>query len=88
MRLLCCFVLLLIVGCGKPVKNDKPIAMDQVPEPAMKAALAAAKEKFPDVKFQSATLRPNGIYEITGKSKTGKVHDVEVTAEGEVMEVE
>ena len=88
MRLLCCFVLLLVAGCGKPVKQDKPIAMDQVPEPAMKAALAAAKQKFPDVKFHSATLRPNGVYEITGRSKTGKLHDVEVTALGEVMEVE
>lgn len=88
MRLLCCFVLLLIVGCGKPVKNDKPIAMDQVPEPIMKAAEAAIKEKFPDVKFHTATLRPNGVYEITGKSKTGKTHDVEITAEGKVVEVE
>ena len=88
MRFLCCVVLLLVAGCGKPAPQDKPIAMDQVPEPAMKAALAAAKEKFPDLKFHSATLRPNGVYEITGKSKTGKVHDVEVTAAGEVMEVE
>ncbi|HEY2837864.1 MAG TPA: hypothetical protein VGJ26_01860 [Pirellulales bacterium] len=81
-------VLLLVAGCGKPVKQDQPVALDKVPEPVMKAALTAIKEKFPDVKFHSATLRPNGVYEITGKSKTGKVHDVELSASGEVLEVE
>jgi hypothetical protein len=76
------------MGCGKPAKNDKPIALQDVPEVAMKAAMAVAKERLPDVKFHSATLRPNGVYEITGKSKNGKVHDIEVTAAGEIVEVE
>jgi hypothetical protein len=88
MRLLFCTVLLLVAGCGKPAKKEQVVTLDNVPEIVMKAAVAAAKEKFPDLKFQSASMKPNGVYEITGKTKNGKVHDVEVTAAGEVVEVE
>lgn len=88
-RLLCMLLLLLQAGCGEKAKqSDKPITLDQVPEAAMKAATAAAKKAFPDVKFETATLRGENIYELTGKSKNGKVHDVEVTDAGEILEVE
>jgi len=88
MRLLVCVVLLLVAGCSRPARKEQTLALDQVPEVAMKAAVAAAKARFPDLKFQSVSMKPNGDYEITGKTKNGKVHDVEVTATGEIVEVE
>jgi hypothetical protein len=88
MRFLAFAAVLLVVGCGKPAKPVQTVAMDQVPEVVMKAATAAAKEKFPDLKFQSVSMKPNGVYELSGKTKNGKVHDVEVTPAGEVVEVE
>jgi hypothetical protein len=89
MRKLLCIAVVLLAGCGEKAKqSDKPITLDQVPEAAMKAAQAAAKKAYPDVKFETATLRGENVYELTGKSKNGKVHDVEVTATGEVLEVE
>jgi hypothetical protein len=87
MRLILC-VLVLVVGCSKPVKQDKPITLEEVPEVVMKAAKAAAKKNFPDIKFETVTIKRNGDYEITGKTKNGKVHDVEVSPTGEVTEVE
>lgn len=81
--------LITLAGCGEKAKqSDKPITLDQVPEAAMKAATAAAKKAYPDMKFETATLRGENVYELTGKSKNGKVHDVEVTATGEILEVE
>jgi len=89
MRFWICVALLTIAGCGRSVaKKEEQVPLDKVPEAAMKAAEKAIREKFPDVKFHSATRRSNGVYEITGKSKTGKIHDVEVTATGEITEVE
>ncbi len=89
MRKLLCVAVVLLTGCGEKAKqSDKPVTMDQVPEAAMKAAQAAAKKAYPDLKFETATLRGENVYEITGRSKNGKVHDVEVTATGEVLEVE
>lgn len=89
MRKTLCVAVLLLAGCGEKAKqSDKPITLDQVPEAAMKAAKAAAKKAYPDVKFETATLRGENVYELTGKSKNGKIHDVEVTATGEVLEVE
>jgi hypothetical protein len=44
--------------------------------------------ELPDVTFDRAVIKANGIYEINGKDKKGKVRDVEMTAAGEVTEVE
>ncbi len=88
-RLLIASALFAVIGCGRaPAKNDQVLTLDQVPEPAMKAALEAAKKNFPDLKFHSVSLRSNGVYEISGKTKNGKIHDVEVKADGEIVEIE
>lgn len=71
------------VGCGDRSK-DVNVPLDQVPEPAMKVA----KEKLTDVKFEQAWKRPNGNYEIRGKAKNGKVRDIQVKPNGEVVEVD
>ncbi|HEY2759951.1 MAG TPA: hypothetical protein VGI75_04390 [Pirellulales bacterium] len=82
-------LVLLISGCSNadvPQKNSIPL--DQVPSVVMNAAVKAAKEKFPDLKFETAWKKPSGVYEITGKTKSGKTHDVEVKDSGEITEVE
>jgi hypothetical protein len=83
-------VVAAIAGCGRQEakKGAEAIPLDQLPPVALEAATKAAREKLPGVKLERAYLKKDGRYEITGKSKTGKIHDVEVTASGEVLEVE
>ncbi len=81
-RFLALIVLATLAGCAK--QPSKPIPLEQVPESLMKIS----HEKLPDVKFDRAVIKANGIYEISGKDKKGKVRDVEMTAAGEVTEVE
>jgi hypothetical protein len=82
-------LVLLVGGCAKTETAQKnSVPLDKVPATAMDAATKAAKEKFPDLKFESAWKKPTGVFEIVGKTKSGKVHDVEVTEAGEITEVE
>jgi hypothetical protein len=74
---------LVLAGCASRAA-DAPIPLDQVPASIMKIS----QEKLPDVKFDRAVKRADGSYEISGKDKKGKVRDVELTASGEVTEVE
>jgi hypothetical protein len=76
-------VLIAVCGCARRTP-DAPIALDQIPASIMKIS----QEKLPDVKFDRAVKRSDGSYEISGKDKKGKVRDVELTATGEVTEVE
>jgi hypothetical protein len=69
------------VGCNQEQKKE-PVPLDQIPEPAMKAA----KERLPNVTFERALKKPNGEFEILGKDKDGKVREVEVTPAGKVVE--
>ena len=76
-------------GCSKGEKPESPqmLSLDQVPEPVMKAA----KEKLPDVTFDSAWKakeRGQEVYEVRGKTSAGKVFEVEVTPDGTVVAVE
>jgi hypothetical protein len=70
------------VGCAEA--PGKPIPLEEVPASILKTS----QEKLPDVKFDRATKRADGSYEISGKDKKGKVRDVELTADGVVTEVE
>ena len=76
-------VLAAISGCASRTP-DAPIPLNQVPASIMKIS----QEKLPDVKFDRAVKRSDGSFEISGKDKKGKVRDVELTATGEVTEVE
>lgn len=71
-----------LAGCSQ--QTSAPVPLDQVPKSIMKIS----REKLPDVKFDRAVKRADGSYEISGKDKKGKVRDVELTATGEVTEVE
>ena len=61
--------------------------LDKVPPSVVKVA----EEKLPGVKFDSAykeTKDGKEVYELRGKTKEGKIRDVEVTADGKVLEVD
>ncbi|MBX6311840.1 MAG: PepSY domain-containing protein [Isosphaeraceae bacterium] len=74
-----------LCGCGKHVPEaEDAVPLDQVPA----AALKAAQERIPGVKFESAWKGKVGgkeVYEIRGKTKEGKIREVEVTPSGEVV---
>lgn len=75
--------LLLALGCGtEPAATA--IKVEDVPENLMKIA----KEKLPECTFEQALKRADGSYEIRGKDKIGKAHDIDLTATGEVIEIE
>lgn len=80
-------ILLLVVGgCdqGSAMSRKEIVPLDQVPQVVMEAA----KAKLPDIKFDSALKKPDGVYEVRGKSKNGKILEVEVSESGEVLAVE
>ena len=60
------------------------IPMDQLPA----GYLDIAKQKLPQVKFDKVWRLANGNYEIRGKDAKGKVREVELNAQGEVVEVD
>jgi hypothetical protein len=82
--LLLVVALLVVVGCTETKPSKDMVPIDKVPEPALKAA----QEKLPDVKFYQALKKPNGDYEIRGKAKDGKEHEVEVGADGKNPKVD
>ena len=88
MRYLLCFVLFvgILAGCGKgnAPKAKSVVPIEQVPAVVMKAA----QKKEPEVAFNKVIRAPDGIYEVQGKTKSGKILEVEVTESGEVTKVE
>jgi uncharacterized membrane protein YkoI len=79
--------LLMMCGCGEKGENDVPTPLDKVPPEVMRIAT----EKLPGVKFDSAykeTKEGKEVFEVRGKTKEGKIRDVEVTADGKVLEVD
>ena len=80
-------VLLLATGCGEIFEETEMVPIDKVPESVMKVA----KEKLPDVKFDTAWTEKEGdstVYEVRGKSPDGKTRDIKVSPDGTVLEVD
>ncbi|MFO0809056.1 MAG: hypothetical protein U0746_10565 [Gemmataceae bacterium] len=75
---------LTIVGCGDAAAGKTVIPFEQLPAPLLKVA----QDKLPDVTFNEVWRKKNGVYEIRGKNKRGKVREVEVNEKGEVVDVE
>ena len=73
----------LVAGCGTDPR-EKPVPVEAVPAPV----LEAAREKLPGVEFTRALQRSPDRYEVRGTDRTGKVHTINLTAAGEVLEVE
>ncbi len=86
MRWLTLVVVLVAFGCERrPESRHKDIVpLDQVPP----AVVKAAQTKFPEVKFDTAWKTAGGNYEVRGKAKSGKIHDVQVSEAGDVLEVD
>jgi hypothetical protein len=76
-------LIFILAGCNG-TKNDQLISIDEVP----KQLLEVAREKLPDVDFDQAVKKGNGVLEVRGKDKKGKVRDIEFSASGEVVEIE
>ena len=82
----------LFVGCG--VKDDDddatskvPLPMDQVPEIVMKTAREAA----PDLTFYAAfkdKFEGQESIELKGKTKSGKIREIEVSPQGKLLGTE
>jgi hypothetical protein len=68
------------VQVGNQIRVALPI--DKVPANVLKTAQA----KFLDVKFDTAWKLSSGAIEVRGKNKIGKVHEVEMSASGEIVE--
>jgi hypothetical protein len=79
---------LLTSGCGTDTSRDQPLSLDQVPANILKSAEAERSRSIPDVKFERAARHADGGYEVRGKDKKGKVRDVELDANGKVIEIE
>ena len=70
-------------GCGaRPA--EKLVPLETVPA----KVLETAREKLPDVEFHQALKRDADRYEVRGTDKRGKVRNINLTAAGEVLEIE
>ncbi len=86
MRFALLFLLVLSMsGCGAPkIERNTPLDVAHVPP----QVLQAAKKRFPDVTFKAALKTPGGDFELSGKNKVGKQHELVVTPSGEIIEAE
>ncbi|NBR06033.1 MAG: hypothetical protein EBT92_09700 [Planctomycetes bacterium] len=78
-------LLSILIGCGSEGEGPKvQVKMEEVPP----AALKTAQGKVPGMVFTEAFLKKDGTYELRGKTKTGKVREVEVKADGTFVDLE
>jgi hypothetical protein len=77
-------LMILLLGCGKSEPAGEAVPIDQVPENLMKTA----RKELPNVTFDRASKRPNGVWVIRGKTSTGKVREIEMDPSGKVLEIE
>jgi uncharacterized protein YceK len=78
-------ICLVLCGCGSVREEKSPIKLEEVSAAAMKTA----KEKAPEVvTFHEAYRKKDGTLEVRGKTKTGKVIEVEVKEDGTFVDIE
>jgi hypothetical protein len=85
--LLATFLIIVAAGCGGQRETQETVPLDQLPP----GALDLAHKKLPDVKFDSARkakYQGQDAIEIRGKNKQGKIREVEVDLNGNLLEVE
>jgi hypothetical protein len=75
-------------GCaGTPPKSDPVVPIEEVPLKVMDVA----RKRLPGFTFDTVykmKIEGKDAYEVRGKDKRGKVREVEVSADGEVIAVE
>jgi hypothetical protein len=78
----------LAFGCGgTPPKSDPVVPIVEVPPSVMDVA----RKELPGFTFDTVykmKIEGKDAYEIRGKDQRGKVREVEVSAEGEVIAIE
>ena len=86
MRWLCSLLIALLAGCGRtpPPPEDVSVTRQQIPP----AAVRAVQAKFPAFQFGPSYRLENGTYQIRVIGKQGQTHEVEVTAAGQLIEIE
>ncbi|MGE3808069.1 MAG: hypothetical protein AB7K24_25695 [Gemmataceae bacterium] len=80
-------VLGFVVGCGSsdPKPQPKaPVTIAEVPE----AVMNSARQQLPDVEFHQAWKKASGSYEVSGTTANGRVREIEIKADGTVVEVQ
>lgn len=81
-------LMVLSIGCSKPPgPKNQVVPLDQVPQ----AAVEAAQQKLPDIKFQTAWKKNIGdeeVYELRGKNAQGRIREAEVYGDGRIYEIE
>ena len=75
---------LALAGCGDSKAGKTPVDLKDVPADIMKVA----RENLPDVTFESALKKPNGSIEVIGKTKKGKVREIDIRPDGSVEEID
>ncbi len=78
------FGVLLSMGCGEAALKKTTLELKDVPSNVM----SVAREKLPGVTFETAWQLSNGVYEVRGKAKNGKVREIDIKADGTVVEIE
>ena len=79
--------LLLLGGCESRPTADQIVPLDQVPA----HLIEIARKELPGITFDVAyKMKVDGkdAYELRGKNKQGKTREVELSATGEVLEIE
>ena len=83
------FLMIFAAGCaGSPPESDPIVPIAEVPS----NVVATAKKTLPGISFDTVykMKMKNGkdAYEFRGKDNRGKVREVEVSVDGEVLEIE
>ena len=73
-----------LTGCSEALGSKTVIELKDVPPDIM----AVAKKNLPDVTFDTAWKKANGNYEVRGKTKNGKVREIDIRPDGSVEEIE
>ena len=80
-------IALMGLGCESQPKADQLVPIEQVPGNLMEIA----RKELPGIRFDTAyKMKVDGkdAYEIRGKNAQGKTREVELSATGEVLEIE
>lgn len=80
----------MLSGCAtmdELFEDEKEIALSEVPAPVLEAAKNAV-EGFVPAEAEVETEKGKVLYELDGKAADGKEYEIEVSADGKVLEVE
>ena len=82
------FSLLTFGGCGESIEQPVAVPLDKVPSSVMEVARKNTPQGVTLDSARQFTLNGEEVYEVRGKDRCGKIHEVEVTAAGKLLEIE